>query len=638
MLLLSTLVTSAQAYAFSDASDAATPVLNYSATGPFPIEIGSNMLYLRDPEHVLDIETVLTQPPVWETIDRPSPNFGFTSSAYWFNFKINNASDQVERVFIELPIPFLDDVRLYRVSGENILEQQFAGDIYPFGQRPVKHQNLVLPFELAPGHNQMIARVATAGTVEAPLFIWDPEAFTVATADNRLIQGVWFGVLGIMVFYNLFLFALLRDRSYLYYVAFTSSYLMFEAALKGYGFAYFWPNQLHWNSYAISVFIAASNLFAMIMVISFLKLRTKAPRTFNLLAAYTTVAGFMFLLSFVLPYTNTIRINSALGIVTCLLSITTGYLSWYHGNRDAKYFCLAWSSAIAGIGVLLATKFGVAPANFWTNNAGQIGVLALVTLLSFALANRFNREKELRLNAQESSLESEQLVRKSQEELLRSRLDANKKLERKVAERTETLEKAMQELETVNKKLEIMSTTDALTGIHNRGHFENNLQTEFQRAVRHHRPLSIILCDIDHFKRVNDTYGHKAGDACLQSVAAVFRKRISRPGDLVARYGGEEFIVLLADTTIDQAKGIALALCGEIRAMHFIFSGKPISVTASFGVSTLNNVGAVSADQLVTQADLSLYEAKANGRDQVICWDADRNGPEKNQILSSYQA
>ena len=614
------------------------PTLPYTPDNPMPVEVGANMLFATDPDHALSIEDVLSQAPDWQPIERASPNFGFTNIAHWFTFAIDNQTDSVQRILLELPIPFLDDVRIYRVSGTDLLEQQIVGDRLPFSERPVRHQNLVMPFDLDPGSNRMVARVSTAGTVEAPLFIWSTEAFAIANGDDRLLQGIWFGVMGIMVFYNLFLYALLKDLSYLYYVAFTISYLMFQACLKGYGFAYMWPNQIYWNSFAISVFIASSNLFGMLMVISFLDLKNQSPRLFRLMAVVTAFDALLLILTFIIPYTDTVRINSALAFVTCMLSILIGYSNWYHGNRDAKYFCLAWTSAFGGVGILVAAKFGVLPANFWTNNAGQIGVLMLVALLSFALANRFNREKELRLYAQESALTHEKLARKSQDELLRSRLDANKKLERKVAQRTENLENAMQELESMNRKLEIMSTTDALTNLHNRGHFENCLQAEFKRAIRHQRPLSIILSDVDFFKRVNDSYGHKAGDACLQAVARVLQQRISRPGDLVARYGGEEFIVLLADTTLEQARGIAQSLLEGLRTMQFEYAGKLISVTASFGVSTLNNVGVVSADQLVTQADLSLYQAKHNGRDQVVCWDTNRNGPEQNPVENTAQA
>ena len=610
------------------------PQLSYSPTQAFPIDVGARMLYLEDPERQMTIEQALGQSEDWKHISKASPNFGFTSSAYWFRFDLFNTDAESQRIYIELPIPFLDDVRMFRLneasvnSDMSIAEQHLVGDKFPFAQRPVIHQNLVMPFELEPGNNPMLLRVAAAGTVEAPLFIWEPESFSVANGDDRLIQGIWFGLIIIMVIYNLFLYALLKDISYLYYVSFATSYLMFQVCLKGYGFAYLWPNMIEWNGYAISVFVSLCNFFAYMFVLSFLDLRQHSPVAYKLVVAMAAINGALFVLTFVLPYSDTIRINSSMVVLSCIFSLSIGYWSWYNENRYAKHFCLAWTSAFAGVGILATTKFGWFPANFWTENAGQIGVMMLVALLSFALANRFNREKELRILAQDSSLHNERLARKSQEELLRSRAEANKRLEQKVAERTENLERAMSELESVNERLEIMSTTDALTNLANRGHFERSLEKEFKRAVRHQRQLSIILCDVDHFKTINDTFGHKAGDECLRSLARLFKQRVSRPGDLAARYGGEEFIFLLVDTPLENAKRLAEDLCERVSAMNFHFNGKPIPVTASFGVSSLEMLGMISADQLVTQADLALYQAKNNGRDQVISWNPTQNAPD----------
>lgn len=606
----------------------ALPIISLPEEGKGAVQVGNKMLYSIDKEHHFNISKVLENPPDWRLIEKPAPNFGFTADAYWFTFILDNQSSAPREVLVELPIPFLDDVKMYRLDGDTIAESHAVGDRLPFSQRPMEHQNLLMPFTLDPGHNHMIMRVAAAGTVEAPLFIWDPEQFLFATAHDRLLQGIWFGILIIMVVYNLFLFAQLKDLSYLYYVGFVMSYLMFQTSLKGYGFAYLWPNMLEWNSYAIAVFVALSNFFAALMVINFLELKERSIIAYRLMSLNAIVAGTSFLLCFILPYSFNIRFSSTITAFTCIFALSSGYWNWYRGYSDAKFFCLAWTSAFGGVGFLVAAKFGALPANIWTNNAGQIGVMLLVALLSFALANRYNREKELRIKAQARSLEHEQMARQSQSDLLKARIDANIKLERKVKERTETLEQAMTELEHANKKLEILSTTDALTQLHNRGHFENALQMEFKRAIRHQRPLSIILSDVDHFKHVNDTYGHKAGDACLKAIARVFKERVSRPGDLVARYGGEEFIILLADTELEQAKALAYSLCKGIRELSFAYSGKAIPVSASFGVSTLNTVGVVSADQLVTQADLSLYQAKNNGRDQVIAWDTERNEPE----------
>lgn len=606
----------------------ATPVpsLEYSASGPQPVEVGARMLYLEDPLRQYDVDEVIANPSDWNSINQASPNFGFTKSAYWFRFNITNLDMSVQDIFLELPIPFLDDVQIFRINqttiDENIdvLEQHEVGDQFPFSKRPVIDQDLILPFELLPGTNEFLVRITSEGTIEAPLFIWNPQSFGVANADDRLVQGIWFGIVIIMVIYNFFLYVMLRDISYLYYVAFACSYLMFQVCLKGYGFAYLWPNMTDWNAYSISVFIALCNFFAYMLVMSFLDLRRHSPRGYRITSTMASISALFVILTFILPYSTTVRMNAGMVLITCITSLTIAYWSWYNENRYAKYFCLAWTAAFAGVGVLVAAKFGVLPANFWTENAGQIGILMLVSLLSLALANRFNREKELRILAQDSSLHNERLARRSQEELLEARVEANKRLEQKVAERTETLERAMAELETVNQRLEIMSTTDSLTGLSNRGHFENRLMDEFQRAQRHKRDLSIILCDIDLFKTINDTFGHKAGDECLISIATLFQQRIARTGDVVARYGGEEFIFLLADTPLENAKQIAQDLCDSVRALNFHFNAQPIPVTASFGVSSMAERTLESPDQLVTEADLALYQAKNANRDQVVSW------------------
>ena len=248
--------------------------------------------------------------------------------------------------------------------------------------------------------------------------------------------------------------------------------------------------------------------------------------------------------------------------------------------------------------------------------------MILVSLLSFALANRINREKEMRLSAQNEALLSEKLARQSQEEFLKAQTDANNQLEIKVKERTRSMQHALDELEHTNSRLELASITDALTTLFNRGHFDNRLAIEYKRAMRHHRELSIILCDIDHFKTINDTYGHKAGDDCLRHVALILKNTITRSGDIIARFGGEEFIILLVDTPIEEATRLADALCHSLRTTSIDAKNQQIQFTASFGVSSLSQTEIDDTDMLVNHADEALYKAKNNGRDQVCIWQA----------------
>ena len=603
------------------AANPEVPNLSYVQNDTTPLEIGKNMLYIKDEAQTLSTEQVLASPDLqWRTINKASPNFGFTDAAYWFRFNLINEEVKYRKVLIELPIAFLDSVRLYRFSDLGILERHYVGDERPFDERPIEHQKFLMPFDLQPGLNQFLMRIQSSGTVEAPLSVWAPDAFLVADGNDRLMQGIWFGVLGIMVIYKFFMLLLLRDTTYLHYAGFTLSYLLFQAALKGYGFAYIWPTQLEWNSFSISVFIASANFFGFMFLLTLLDLPQHNPKVGRVVSVIAGVCAVLVLLSLIVPYNLTVRINSAMAMVTCIAALVVGYWSWYTGNSMAKYFCLAWTSAFTGVAILIGTKFGVMPANFWTNNAGQIGVMIQVSLFSFALAHRFNREKEMRIRAQQASLESERIARRSKEELLVAEAYAKEKLEQKVSERTLNLQQALSQLEKANKKLEIMSTTDALTKLFNRRHFETSFATEFKRSSRHKRQLSVILCDIDHFKSINDQHGHQAGDECLQKVAEIFNERITRSGDVTARYGGEEFIILLSDTSMHQAKIIAEDLRLSIEELKFEFNSKAIPVTASFGVSTLKSRNTQRADQLITQADTALYQAKNSGRNQVVCW------------------
>lgn len=597
-----------------------TPTIPFYPNKTTSYFINSEMLFIEDPQHSETITSVLNNNHAWEVINRSSPNFGFTPTAYWFKFNIDNISDRAQSIYLELPIPFLDSLQVFQTFEKNIIHIHDVGDQYPFKQRPIIHQNFVMPFTLLPGINEMYMRVSSAGTVEAPLTLWTPEAHSHNSSDNNLLQGIWIGILGIMVIYNFLLFLSIKDRSYLYYVFFTIGYLFFQVSLKGYGFAYLWPNQLHFNSYAISTFIALSNLSVLMLVIKFLELKYRYPRIHKVMLGLATIAGLLFISTFFVPYSFTVRATSLMTMFTCSLSLILGYLALYNGYREAKYYCLAWTATFIGIGFLGSVKFGLVTANFWTNNAGQIGVMFLVSLLSFALANRINKEKEMRLSAQNEALLSEKLARQSQEELLKTQTDANSQLEEKVEERTRTLQQALDELEHANSRLELASITDSLTTLFNRGHFENRLAIEYKRAMRHHRELSIILCDIDYFKAINDTYGHKAGDDCLRHVALILKNTITRSGDIIARFGGEEFIILLVDTPIQEATRLADALCHSLRTTSIDAKNQQIKFTASFGVSSLTQVQINDTDMLVNHADEALYQAKNNGRNQVCVW------------------
>ena len=173
--------------------------------------------------------------------------------------------------------------------------------------------------------------------------------------------------------------------------------------------------------------------------------------------------------------------------------------------------------------------------------------------------------------------------------------------------------------------LESMSLADALTKMPNRHRLDATINAEWKRATREQTQLSMLMIDIDYFKQYNDEYGHSAGDACLQTVAAVLMAGVSRPGDLVARYGGEEFVVILSETDLEAAAHIAKRLCKCIRDLKLPHSHSGVEpyVTVSIGCATIiPSREASSPKALFDEADKMLYKAKNSGRNRV-CWNKD---------------
>ena len=161
-----------------------------------------------------------------------------------------------------------------------------------------------------------------------------------------------------------------------------------------------------------------------------------------------------------------------------------------------------------------------------------------------------------------------------------------------------------------------MSVTDALTGLYNRRHFEDNLEREFLRAVRYDNHLSFAIIDIDYFKQVNDTYGHSAGDYVLKEVAYLISQTF-RKTDMVFRYGGEEFAVIITETPLSKAVVPLERLRKTIEENNFIYKGKKIDITISIGASEVNEQ-TNTVHQLFEFADSALYKAKESGRNKVV--------------------
>lgn len=188
----------------------------------------------------------------------------------------------------------------------------------------------------------------------------------------------------------------------------------------------------------------------------------------------------------------------------------------------------------------------------------------------------------------------------------------------------ETLRATEIALRAANRELHQKATQDALTQVSNRRQFEEVLQKEWQRLRRSKQPLSLLICDVDEFKRYNDAYGHQAGDHCLRQVAQTIKSVTKRPSDLVSRYGGEEFTVLLPNTPLAGAWEVAQLLLHSLVAKQLPHQASRVSpfVTISIGVHCLIPSAELSPKILIQQADEALYEAKKQGRNRAVIYGA----------------
>ena len=209
-----------------------------------------------------------------------------------------------------------------------------------------------------------------------------------------------------------------------------------------------------------------------------------------------------------------------------------------------------------------------------------------------------------------------QMLQEANEELGRLNL-SYEQLVIELKEAKEKSERLANELKDANLRLNDLAYNDALTGLYNHRYFQDTLSSELARAARYLLSVSLIIFDLDHFKRVNDTYGHPAGDQVLINVAKAVEKNV-RPSDIVARYGGEEFVVILPETDISGVKVFAARLRRSVEGVTTQFENMRINVTVSVGGTTYSpDQPGVTKDMLIQTADRGLYLSKKNGRNQV---------------------
>ncbi len=414
--------------------------------GKYPL--GLSLEILEDPTAKLTIEQVASREFDGKFVPSlvPVPIFGYTSSAYWVRFRVRDEAGPSTKWRLEVSYALLQHVDLYlpRAHGTDF-EVKRTGTALPFSTRDVPYRTFVFQLPLAAANETTIyLRFESQADMTLPLTIWSLDAFARASEAESLKLGIFYGVLIIMAFYNLFLMLSLRDKSYFYYVICITALLFHQLLFEGVAYQYLWPNRV-WLGRSIELYSVAIMIAAGLKFISaFLETKSNFPLLHRFLNIPLVLCGLLTIQIPFVHYGFIVKPLLGLGIVTSAVVLISGFLAWRRRNRAARYLVLAAVPFVIGIITLTLVRFGVVPSTALTEHIQRIGAVLFVLFLSFALADRINILKKQKEDAQSAAL-------KASQEKERSAFEQSITLEKRVAERTEELARAKEAAESANQ-------------------------------------------------------------------------------------------------------------------------------------------------------------------------------------------
>lgn len=374
-------------------------------------------------------------------MDSEVPNLGINKEDVWLRFTVDNDTQHAV-LLLEIAYPLLDDVELYVMDDEDgsYLSQRL-GERSPFSDRAYRVPNHVFELNIGAETSQTyFLRIQSTEQIFLPIYLSKPRLFWENTANDHLINGIFIGIVVIMVFYNLFLYFSVGEKGYIYYVLYVAFAGLTQIGIKGFGSQYLWPHWPHFAMIAPIVFGSLSGITAILLSRTFLRIKKYAPQFFRLFQGINV----MFLVSLVLVLVNAKQAGFlAMQLATGIGSVAVLYVSFrvmMKGYRPAKYFVLGWSVLLVGSIIFLLKDYGILPYNNFTSYAVQGASAIQMALLSFGLAYRINILKKERAASQARAL----LALRENEKLIR---DQNVVLEHKVEERTSELQESNRELQ-----------------------------------------------------------------------------------------------------------------------------------------------------------------------------------------------
>ena len=525
------------------------------------------------------------------------PTFSFADGAYWFHARLFNAGHAEQRWLLVLQYPLLDDIELYLRYPDGRQVALASGDLRPFSSRAIRYRQPNFWIELPPHTEvELLLRAQSKSSMQVPLALYTMNAFAEMERDAQFGIGLYNGILLALFFYNLVLWLAVKDSTHFWYMFHVAAFGMVLFCLNGLAFEYLWPNSPWLANHAIPLSMSVVQLAMQQFSRVFLELPQRWLLGDRIARGFIAFFALLGLASLFIDYRLAVKIGTAAVFPGVLFILYTTFRSIRQGYQPARLFLLAWFVLLLATPLYAAVSFGILEKNFVTEYGLQIGSAIEMILLSFALAYRYAALRR----------ENERIVR-----------DANDQLEQNVARRTSELSSALEQLADANSRLRESNRRDALTGVYNRRHFREVFEQLLHHAVETRQPLGVLLIDLDHFKRINDTHGHLAGDECLRVLARTLEDTLRGEQAVLARFGGEEFVVVLPAASPAHVLEVAERLRRRISEDRIRYGGREIAMTASIGVFAVPLDFAANPDAALHQADDALYAAKNAGRNRV---------------------
>lgn len=335
----------------------------------------------------------------FQPLDGDNLNVGFSSSAFWLRIKLLYLPMDVTAHrdwLVELAYPQMDYVDFYLPDtlGNQHLAWQ-TGDMLPFSSRQIKQNNYLFEVSLEPGQSKTVyLRVKSEGSIQAPLSLWNSSAYLEEQPPRMYLLGMLYGVLLVMLIYNLCIYLSVRDVSYLYYVLYIAPFGLYQLALNGIGFEFFWPQNPWLANVAPLFLLMLSVLFACQFARSFLQTGKLGRWLDRSLICVMAAAGVVMALTLLPSINLAFRLYGAMVLMFTVVIFTAGITAMRRQVREARYFVLAWSAFLLGSLVHVAMLMGYLPHSFFTMYANQIGSALEAALVSMALAARINQSRE----------------------------------------------------------------------------------------------------------------------------------------------------------------------------------------------------------------------------------------------------